>query len=850
MLLPDLIFCLQEHVCVGSDSRFLYSGTKHRSISVGDSTLWFRITCQKVVPAAKNSKISAGAVSSSASELAAAAQKIVKTRQFPGICSFNVLADRSFALSDSLGAHVRICSDPALLHIGSEFEICAADAADCFGQIVFCSQPSTEAAVDEEAAVCTVHIKVAMIYLPCSPLTVHGTLSEVFHVFVKDSPELKSEIESRKAAAATKLAETDKIEHCYAIYQDLKDKALAQAQVPFLLNSDEFGMVALRRCFLESQKLMSKILACLMKRDDWYGHASEQQCAVVFDGSHKGPWDIFKIIKFLIEPFDASMQRVDKRRIFDLTVTALYPHVSNPVEKDSLRANLHNILNAIYNVRNWWAHHGAAESDCRKARQMINLFFKEVYEVASEDLQSCITKEDILNIDGVDRSLALGLSVHDVAYVIFGRIKLELCDFCLDISVRLPNINFSKKLNVALENKLSKTNNKYGSIEISEVFTVIKDIADSSSTIRYDCDRIKSCRNYLSHATGVADQVILVLVALSSVVRIIDFLMTQVDEMFSCPFHPNLVMESFASSLANIENTRSDLLKHGKFYRDSVVAKQAELLARCNVFDMSQLICEFFQSKLVSQALDRSPFLHHTSHSNRAIEQHRSLQLLLVQKVAVPLQEIVGHVFTKDTKQAGVKEEKSEGQKSEGEKSEKSEINSLFYLIAHMPLSLTESLDQALDWLLRTEDAGTPDLLQCFGPSVLVGYCKQKFSDHRGCDESGYDHFLKFCQSFNEHQEQNLTLQRRKKEYFEACRKSPNIFGKAEADMKSRIALVSSEAEEWAERTRLLDASTDDLHRLHEISKSIYELLNKPTSHEVSVDTVKAFLKRCALLYC
>ena len=201
-----------------------------------------------------------------------------------------MLADPPFTHSHLLGAYVRICSDPALLHIGSEFEICAADAADRFGQVVFCSQPSTAAAAGA-AAVCTVHIKADMVYLPCSPLAVHATLSEVYRVFVHGSPELASEVASRTAAAASKRAGTRS-----SFVTDLKQRAVQGADAEVQLTQDELGAVLLRAGFLASQPLVSACVRVLIKK--WYPHTYEDECMRAF-GSKEGPWDMFYIFDYL-----------------------------------------------------------------------------------------------------------------------------------------------------------------------------------------------------------------------------------------------------------------------------------------------------------------------------------------------------------------------------------------------------------------------------------------------------------------------------------------------------------------------------------------------------------------------
>jgi hypothetical protein len=542
------------------------------------------------------------------------------------------------------------------------------------------------------------------------------------------------------------------------------------------------------------------------------------------------------------------MRTDDNKNIFDLTVTALNPLKGNLADRDAARVQLFNILNDIYKVRNWWAHQGAGNLDCKKARQMINFFFKYVYDSGSEALRACFSKDDIQNIDSVGDSLASGLSIDDVAFVIFGRAKQQLCEFCSVISVRLPDIKLSKLLNAELLKKVSQSNMKgrNSSMEVSEVLAVLKDYteknngaahksaSDKSSnfhSICYDCDVITKCRNSLSHATKEADQVILVLVALSSVVRVTEHLMRLVNESLLYLPRPISGSELSASSVANIENIVYDLMKQGKSYSDSVVLFQAELLARCNLCDMSRLIDQFFLNDQVNTGFTLCPFRYLISHGVRPIEQLRSLQLILEQKKYISL---------KDNRGAHPNHTKS--------------MRLLFYLIAHVPHVHTESLDQALDWLLRTADVESDMLLQCFGPHVLVGVSAQSFfARHEKSDPTGL--FQSFCKTFTDQQERKHKLCKKKSEYFEECRKSPQVFGKAEALFQqstlqssfSADADAESKAEFWSERIRCLKAQID-MHALIEIANSVHELLKTPPSQQVSIVDLKKFLKRLGLI--
>jgi hypothetical protein len=130
-----------------------------------------------------------------------------------------------------------------------------------------------------------------MVYLPCSPLAVHATLSEVYRVFVQGSPELASEVASRTAAAAAKL-----VANRAGIISGLKQRAVGGVNVEVQLTLDELGAVLVRAGFLASQPLVSACVRVLIKK--WYPDTYEDECMRAF-GSKEGPWDMFYIFDYL-----------------------------------------------------------------------------------------------------------------------------------------------------------------------------------------------------------------------------------------------------------------------------------------------------------------------------------------------------------------------------------------------------------------------------------------------------------------------------------------------------------------------------------------------------------------------
>lgn len=744
-----------------------------------------------------------------------------------------------------------------LLHRLSQLETCDQSASNCIGQVAHVRHDHAR-----DFAIVRIkmgrHLRVRQSSMCSSRCQIPGIQINAWCIFPG--------VEAAKADEEEKLAETkvaeearpelfQKQQECYLTFQDLKQKALSASQAPFSLNSNEFGMVCLRRCFLASQRLISKILVCLMQREDWYGAEWKHKCKVLF-GSEEGPWDIFKMVQFLMPHYED-----DAKDIFGMTVTALHPLKCNAVERDEVEKQLFNILHDIHCVRCWWAHLGAGIHDCTKARLKINEFLLLVYLSGSKTLQDCFSDSDIANIDNVDKDLALGLSVDDVAFVIFGRAKLQLCELCVDISANLPGIEFSKLLKAELLKKainVAAGRRRQSSIvEISDVLAVIKNIDKSSKFLCHDCDMVTSCRNSLSHATGMllGDQVISVLVALSSVSRITEFVKKLVSKSSFCPYPPQSISNLKPSPLttSNIEDAVSDMLKYCESCRDGILMSQAELLARSKICDISNLIQHFFASDQIIRAIDQCSFQNIISHHSHPIMQHRSLQLLLEQKVHVPREtEPLNSVWTD---------------------SKFKPLRSLLHFIAHIPPNHTQSLDQALEWLLSTGGIESLDLLQCFGPNILVAEFESGFfPKYRESDQSGYLLFEKFCLDFKTQQETNSRLRKKMSEYFQACSKSPNVFGKAEEKFqwhnRHALASFSSELEIWTSRTEYLEidhlskddahhVSAHDVHELYEIAKSIKLLMTMQSEIAQSITQMlnmqrtelKRFLKRLVIIF-
>ncbi len=168
-------------------------------------------------------------------------------------------------------------------------------------------------------------------------------------------------------------------------------------------------------------------------------------------------------------------------------------------------------------------------------------------------------------------------------------------------------------------------------------------------------------------------------------------------------------------------------------------------------------------------------------------------------------------------------------------------LRSMLHFIAHIPPNHNQTLDQALEWLLSIGVTESIDLLQCFGPNILVAEFESGFFlKYRESDPFGYLLLEKFCLDFKTQQETNSRLRKKLSEYFQACSKSPNVFGKAEEKFhwhnRHALASFSSELELWTSRTEYLkidhlsadDAhhvSANDVHELYEIAKNIKQLL-------------------------
>jgi len=660
-----------------------------------------------------------------------------------------------------------------------------------------------------------------------------------------------AEDDKKERDAEKKLHEEDpqkqirKQQERYMTYQNLKEKALAASQQPFELDSNELEMVRLRRCFLTTQPLISKILVCLMQREDWFGGEWKRNKKIVtLLGSDQGPWDIYKMMNFLMSGKESYGD--ESKDIFWLTVTALYPSTSKPSESDKFQNELRSTFQNIFSVRNWWAHIGAQKYDCIKAARAIDFLLKK----AQESL-NCFDHIELdiigrFGLDSIDHfEQHSKLRIDDVAYVIFTRTRLQMCELCQDIQRMLPDIEFSKKLDASLVAKgLNATGQfRQGSVvEIKELNAVLKDLVAKSDEDVFntpqqngdDCKMIKFCRNRLSHATADTDQTILVLVTLSSVSRVIKFITHLVD--LECP-----------PSNARATGKASDLLLQCKSFTDSVIFSQAELLARCNLCDVNLLIGLIFECNQITNAIDQCPFQSLNRHQSESIMRHRGLQLLFEQKII--------RTERTPTPNSGLLD-------STTSQEEHKTKMSLLHLVAQIPPNKSQSVDQALDWLLCTtktdiSDLKTHLLLQTSGPIVLMNDFAIENKEKYKCgffskcrerdDDPGYRYFEQFCTAFKQRQDTTIQLLQKLSEYDDACSNSSE-FEAIEKLFLMEPAANKNDLEFWTRRSEHLQKQKDaDVHHLFEIAEDIKLLLEKEGqefSASIDFSVLRRFLKR------
>jgi hypothetical protein len=245
----------------------------------------------------------------------------------------------------------------------------------------------------------------------------------------------------------------------------------------------------------------------------------------------------------------------DSKDIFGMVAAAVGP-AGDVTAADNFCERLRVLFNDIFCVRNWWAHLGAGSLDCNRALKAVKDFVQIVADSAllasssgssadpapsapaphhaagstpSASLQSRTGATSgpapspsephalLANLDDMLAGASSRLTLDDVAYVLFLRAGRQLCRFCTEIYGTLRCSLFSKAMGAKLESKKSKTSRRQSEvIEVSDVSTVLRKLFQSNTDFSFDCRIITATRNRLSHASEGSNQIILVMMALSS----------------------------------------------------------------------------------------------------------------------------------------------------------------------------------------------------------------------------------------------------------------------------------------------------------------------------------------------
>jgi hypothetical protein len=648
-------------VSIDSHGQFCDEGAPEaHSISVEGCTYFFETTYRRVKSATKLAGVSGAASAGSASIASAldptvlkraepikADHGFVKLARFPRICMFRVLInchdrDRNFC-----HAYVRICGEPPLLCIGTEFELCAADTADCFGRVVSCSLDHASSSAGAGAFVYNIHLEVfrRIVYLSCSL----GTLSEVFHVFVENSDELFAEMACRTANTAAAASQQDAARaNTQQRILDQKTRAKILASRRIHITVDQLGMVMLHKAFLVVQPLMSEILKMLMFQ--WY--PGQDPCTILRIE------DIFEVFLIL-------------RRNLDNLNTSFSFH--NP-DQDQNRQQLQFILDQIFVTRNWWAHCSVSVENCRAAMLALRQFITLTPDAFKPSVAAASVCEQL---ECIERHLlpsraTLHMTLDDVSYFFFGRASRHLSSMCLYFMEHLPESRFSVYLKRSMQSKDESTR-QHGIVEASDIVRSLWKlhqyepiIAINMRELRFDCEAIRSARNTFAHpVVSSGNRVILVLLALGSISRIMSLVSR------TCVTHTTSPV------------TMQSVLKNASEHQTEIDTLQAELLERAGFVDVEALIDAVCEGPLISSPCSQ--------YAPWATDIYRRLRLVIKGQV-------VGYQAQGNTHNA--KELAQHLNKVQ---------RTLLHVIARVPPCARDSPVSSADWLLSHVDA-FPDL--------------------------------------------------------------------------------------------------------------------------------------------
>jgi hypothetical protein len=476
-----------------------------------------------------------------ATDIATHTSAFTTPKRFCSNCRLNVILSSPFNRDNLIGQNIRLKASP-FLQIGSELQVCDANAADRFGVVTKCTERGT-------AGMTQLHVSVSpdVVWLPCCQKFVNHALegpfiTNVLHLFYLDSSgccsllDVETRLKMKHQEEKIQEAKVEAIARTNKLIQDARNFS----SETFSLNSEEFCMLYLRRGFILSQPVISRIVKNIMLK--LFPETVDETC-IKFFGSKDGPWDIFSVFNSIL-----NLQFHEKK--FDNLVNACIPDDATPQHRDYARQRLIRVLDDIFHVRNMWAHVGASDADCKKALQAI-IDFIVFTKGFLPDKEVGGNVEALVSIFKSMNAEYDNLSIDDIAYCFFLRSIRELSGFCAELCQKFPDLIISKELQAQIDEKNSspamRLRRQSKEIEIKEVALAVLNLPKHKiygqsdlPQLSIDCQLIRTTRNALAHAISDSTKVILVLVALGAVARLVEFLNHSLRLQKASPIRDNI----------------------------------------------------------------------------------------------------------------------------------------------------------------------------------------------------------------------------------------------------------------------------------------------------------------------
>jgi hypothetical protein len=334
---------------------------------------------------------------------------------------------------------------------------------------------------------------------------------------------------------------------------------------------------------------MSEIVKVLMRQ--WHPDTCNAELEEEF-GSCDGPWDVFKVFKFLQQP--------DTFKKMQLSFGCDQP----TPEQDSMRQKLEGILQSILSVRNWWAHVQVRGGNVKETLMNFRDLISMVIELPlASQIPGCGPFRDQLNsmlAESVD-----ALKIDDVSYFLFVQASRYLSELANRIMKHRPLLPFSAFLKLQIDKKDVHYRQKHV-VEVTDVTRALDALKESKEhdpvTIDgcfqdfdfvFECKTIGIVRNSFAHFTCSDNNVTVVVLALGSLSRVVSIL-SHMCSPAAAPHDATLqsILHDAAKMRQDIDDWQAVLLQKtgmadADFLIEAVCQSYSKQLGGCNYADLA-----------------------------------------------------------------------------------------------------------------------------------------------------------------------------------------------------------------------------------------------------------------------